>query len=481
MNIKFYKVVFSLFFAAVFLGSCKKWDDHNAITDAMAGKDLFQQISENGDLSTFTDLLRKSGYDQVISSSRTFTVFAPVNAALASLDPAIVADSARLRAFVGNHITNLVYTTTAGTGAQRIQMLNGKYNNMNGRLLEDANITVADRYAKNGMLHIVDKMLPALPNVWQLLETNATVPAAQKNYLLSIFRNVFNPATAVQIGVDPNTGLPVYQPGTDSIRTNVFWNNVYDLRDERKQYTFFVMADAAWDAEVNKFKPYFATGTADSTTNLASFEVVKDLAFEGYYLPNALPDTLISKFNTKVGIDRTKIVQSIKVSNGIVHVMSSLPVTPKGKFKDIIVQGESYSFSSANRAGNTYFRDKMNPVTGRQFRDVLVYQHGLALFNLGYNVRNVPSLKYKAYWVALNDNINGITGVFKQKIGIGTATSTILPYVNVNPNVYDEVYLGEFTLTSFQPLLQVFLTADNSTNASLNLIVLDYVRFEPVL
>ncbi len=52
-------------------------DDHNAITDTAVDKDLFTRISENTNLSKFTELLTKTGYDKVIASSKTFTVFAP--------------------------------------------------------------------------------------------------------------------------------------------------------------------------------------------------------------------------------------------------------------------------------------------------------------------------------------------------------------------------------------------------------------------
>jgi hypothetical protein len=100
---------------------------------------------------------------------------------------------------------------------------------------------------------------------------------------------------------------------------------------------------------------------------------------------------------------------------------------------------------------------------------------------LGYELRNVPALKFKAYWVALHDNINNNTGTFKQMLGIGTPTATTLPYITVQPNNFNEVYLGEFTLSSFRPFLNLHLTADNSTNDDANKITVDYIRLEPVL
>ncbi|WP_315817798.1 hypothetical protein [Paraflavitalea speifideaquila] len=222
------------------------------------------------------------------------------------------------------------------------------------------------------------------------------------------------------------------------------------------------------------------TGTEDSTTNLASWAVARDLAVEGVYDATNIPDTILSKFRIKVGINKQAIVQTIKTSNGVVFIMDNIAVRPVDKFPSFVIQGENYQTSSHDRRGNTYFRERYNPVTGFDFRDVLVYKHGVALFNLGYRLNGMPSLKYKAYWVALHDNINSITASFDQKLGIGTATSTILPYIKVNPNNYNEVYLGEFSLATYMSTFWVYLTSANSTSETANPIVCDYIRLEPV-
>jgi uncharacterized surface protein with fasciclin (FAS1) repeats len=452
MNKNILRGLLLMLFSGLLFG-CKKWDKHNEITDPSVSKDLLQRIRENADLSKFAELLTKSGYDKIISSSQTYTVFAPVNAALASLDPAIVADDARLKLFVGNHITNQLQPS-AVTGLVRVQMLSGKYNNLQNGKFEDASITTADQYAKNGLLHIINKMAPALSNAWTFLQSDPLMPSKQKGYLLSLI---------------------------DSSGQNSFLRNVFDLRDEKRQFTFFVLHDTAWDSEVAKYKPYFVTGTNDSTTNLASNAVVTDFAIEGVYDPATIPDTIFSKFNTKIGINKSAIIQTIKVSNGIVYVMSRLPVLPRHKFRQYLIQGEDYDFSRVDRRNVTYFRDKFNPVTNADFRDVLVFNHDVAQFYLGYRLRNVPSIKFKAYWVAVHDNINNNTGTFRQMLGIGTPTASTLPYITVQPNNYNEIYLGEFTLSAFRPFLDIHLTADNSTNDDANKITVDYIRLEPVL
>lgn len=477
MRNKINTVLIVLFAGFILVTGCNKWDDHNAVTDTAVTQNLFEQISANTALSKFAELLTKSGYDKVIGSSKTFTVFAPTNTALASLDAAIVNDTARLRKFVGSHIANQSYFTTAATGKIRILMLNGKYHNLLLKNIDDATITEADKYAKNGALQVIDKMLPALDNAWETLQNNSTIPAAQKTYMLSLFRKVFDAANAVQVGVNPVTGQPIYQPGTDSIQTNLFWRNVYDLRDESSEYSLFVLNDAAWATEVDKFKPYFATGTADSTTDLSNWSVVKDLAMEGVFTNATLPDTLLSKFNVKVPVEKASIVQTIKTSNGNIYIMGKVDVQPKDKIKQFYIEAERYRTTSADRRGNTYFRDRYNAITGKDFNDVLVFNHGLALFNINYRISNVYSTRYKAYWLAVNDFQ---TAAFNQKLGIGTPTSTTFGYTSVTANNYNEVYIGEFTLAKYQSVYDIYLTAANSTTAAANPLVCDYIRLEPV-
>ena len=480
-----------LLLGVILLGSfalgCKKWDDNNAATDPTLTKTLLEQIKEDGNLSKFSELLVKSGYDKILASSKTFTVYAPTNAALANLDPAIVNDSAKLNAFVGNHIATQSFVTTTITTQKRVPMLNGKYQNLLNKTIDDATIVQADKYAANGVLQVIDKMLPVLSTSWETLQTNSNIPAAQKAYMLSLFRKIFDVSNAIEIGVNPTTGLPIYQPGTDSITTNLFWRNVFDLRKEDGQFTLFVLTDAAWNSEVNKFKPFCATvtGNVDSTTNFASWAVVKDLAIEGVYNATAATDTVMSKYKVKVPVERAAIVQTIKTSNGVIHIMNKVDVQPKHKILPIVIEAENYRTTGHDRRGNTFFRDRVDPVTKRQFRDVNVFNHGVALFNINYRLNDVfGGVRYKAYWVALNDFQ---TAAFSQKLAFGTPTANTFTlqnangYTVVNPNVFNEIYVGETTPAYYMPFLDVYLTAANSTTAATNPIVCDYIRLEPQL
>jgi hypothetical protein len=328
----------------------------------------------------------------------------------------------------------------------------------------------------NGVLHGVETALPALDNVWETLTNDASLPVKERAYLQTLYKNIYDVSNAIQTGVNPLTGAPVYQAGTDSIRSNLFWRNVYDLRDEASEFTFFVMQDTAWNAETTKLNPYFATSSADSTKELVSWEIVKDMAFPGSIPAAALPDSIVSKFSVKVPA-KLAVTRTIKTSNGLIHVMSKVDVPVRNRLKTFLIQGEEYRFQSTDKRSVTYFRDRFSGLTGADFKDVLVFNHGVALFNMNYRIAAVNSVKYRAYWVAVNDFQ---TTTFTQLLGIGTPTSTLLPYATVAVNNYNEVLLGEFTVTKYNPFLDIYLTAANTTVAATNPIVCDYIKLVPV-
>ncbi|HVG16731.1 MAG TPA: fasciclin domain-containing protein, partial [Chitinophagaceae bacterium] len=126
-------------FFALCLAGCKKWDDHNKVENQDLSKTLLEEISGRSNLSKFYEYLKKTGLDKELSSSKTYTVWAPVNDALQSLDPAIVADSAKLIQFIANHISYQTYFTRNAQPAVRVPVLNGKRVTFSNTKFDEAN------------------------------------------------------------------------------------------------------------------------------------------------------------------------------------------------------------------------------------------------------------------------------------------------------------------------------------------------------
>ena len=471
-------------FATVFFGCAKKWDDHTQITDSNLTNNLAQAIKLNTSIGVFNNFLIRTGYDKIISSSKTYTVWAPTDQALLSISPAIVNDTAKLKLFVANHISNQAYLMGT-TGDQRIKMLNGKYIIISGNKFDSANVVTGNLYATNGVYHVIDKFIPRYDNCWEFLNNTSLVPL-MKTYLQSQNHNIFDPTIATQTGVSSSTGLPIYDTSSGMVQKNYFLDSVMNINDETNQYTFVVLQDNSFTAELNKLTPWFKTSTTDSTNNLSSMFLVRDLVFKGLYTPAQLPDTLVSQYGVKVPMTKANIVASYKTSNGIVYVMSQVNFTLAYKFPPIYIQGEYPTRFSIDRSSNTYYRVRNNPVTGLNFYDILLTNYSVANYFIDYFVRNINSMHYNAYWVAVNDLQS--TPLWSQQLIAGHTISNTFYYnstdaltrITVNYLNYAEVPLGQFNFTTFGNRdFCVFGPTTASSTGNVDAIVLDYIKLVP--
>ncbi len=364
-------------------------------------------------------------------------------------------DVVRLRNFILNHISNQLYFTKDASTSLRIAMLSGKYNNFLGNKFGDATITSADKYVKNGVLHIIDKNILALDNLWDYV--NATTAQYNQNaFMAGLNYNDFDPALAIIDSISSSTGLPIYRPGTGLVAKNRFNTQVYDLKRESKEYTYLVIQDAGFNSQSGALKPYYATASTVSTDSLAKWNIVKDLMVEGIYSTAALPG-LISKFGVSVPVNSSFIVETKKVSNGVVYVLSNLTVPIANKFKEIIIQGENPSGFLIDRTANTNYRVRLNPVTGKSFTDIFVTGHGVTTFYSYYRLNEIPSIKYKVYAFGVNDFQTGaltqnIIPKYRSSTAVYTTLATLPHVVPLYTAVgaYDEKLLGEFTLTQLR-------------------------------
>lgn len=493
------RVLFLGLIACVFSG-CKKWEDAEKLLNQDLSRTLTETIAADPNLSTFSAYIKTTGVDTILNSSKSFSVWAPSNNALTGLDPAIVSDPIKLKNFVLNHISYQSYFTKDVQVSVRVPMLNGKYNNFFPAKIEYANITAADKYVSNGVLHVIDKALLVLPNLFEYINST-TAQYLQNSFIAGLNFQQFDPSLAIIDSISSLTALPVYRPGTGFVTKNQFNVSVSDLQLEEKQYTYFVIENAGFTAATNALKPYYKAATTAITDSLAMWNVVKDLIVDTLYPTAAsLPATLTSKFGITIPIVQSKIIDTKKVSNGIVYVLSSSDITTQSKFPDIIFQGEDPDgFSRTDKRGNTHYRVRVNPVTGESFSDLLVTGHGTTGFYAYYRLNEAPSMTYKVYALAVNDfqtaNVfQSITVNYFTPPSTYSLIQTVPLQLPTNKNqfsyavplytaagAYNEVLLGEFT-TNLYGILEFRLVSGGTTLGSSGTapIVLDYLRIVPV-
>jgi len=467
-----------MFFTLVICG-CNKWKDHNEVVQQDLTQNLLQAISSNPDLSKFREYVGSAGLDSVLEATKTFTVWAPTNTAIATIDPATVADKVKLRAFILNHISNQLYFTRDVAVPVRIQMLSGKYNNFSTTKFEEVALETTDRYVKNGVLHTIKGMVPPLQNIWDFVNATTT-QYAQNAYIKSLNYLAFDPSLAVIDSISVVTGLPVYHPGTGLVQRNFFNDRVYDLKREDKQYTYFVMQDANFVVEADSLKPYFATTTTTATDSLTRWNVVKDLAYDlPYATPASIPQPLVSRSGITVPVNTAFVVSTIRLSNGYVYIMSKLDVPTKNKFLTLTLEGENPTgFLQNDKTAFISYRVRLNPVTSTNFSDIYIVGHGVTTFYSFYRTNETPSIKYQVYAKATNDFQ---AAAFSQTInawntGLGALVGTLNHAVPLftAPGAYNELYLGDITNTRYG-------TIDwRATSVTTGPILLDYIRLVPV-
>lgn len=489
LNLNYKRLLVGLLTIA--LVSCSNpWDERENNGDANLNVNLNEAIASTAQVSQFEQLLVQTGYDKVLAASKTYTVFVPTNEAMNLVDASILNDPEAAKKFVANHIALTAYSSIRTKAEEKIKMLGDKYLLFKGAtMIDDATIVSADHYASNGVFHIINKTLTPKLNIWQYINSQAG-NSAMSDYLLSLkdFSIYKADIDAKALSVEKGAGYL-----SDSL-TNSYLRNVYNLNNEKNSYTLFLMQDAGYNGEVDKMKPYLIkisnNPAIDSTAIYSKFFTLRDMAYPKAYKLNELPATLTSRFGVEVPVDKTQIVgEPIQLSNGVVYIMKKVDVPLAKRLVTTKIEGEK-NISYINGARSAiYYRDKKDPY-GVLFNDVIVQNPGTALFMLDYNAKDLYSTTYKVYWRAINDfQTNAllqslrIAGKFATVNGLRTVSdvyATLGP-ITLQPNFYDEVLIGEFTLDKARNIDLISLIAANTTTNGNNSLTLDYLKFVPVL
>ncbi|MGC4234184.1 MAG: fasciclin domain-containing protein [Niabella sp.] len=496
----------------ILMGACKKWEDHISLPEQQLSETLLEYMQKDPQLSSFIAYSQQTGLDSLLGASKNITVFAPTNDALATLPNLVKSDMTQLKAYLQNHISANAYFTRDAADSFRVPVLNGKNIFFVNKKFDEANITEGDIYVSNGVLHKIDKVIAPMQSIWEYIE--ATKNDYQQNaYIASLNFIGQDPNLAEVDSINPNTGEPVYKPGTGIVTINTFKTKVSDVANEDSLYTYILLTNDAFNTEKTRLLPYFKARNADTANNNASWAVVKDLAIKGLYNEATLPAVLLSRFGVQIPMNRSAIVSVKKLSNGIAYILNAANTALSEKIPAVYVEGENpYSFNVSSSAP-IFYRQRTNPLTGLPFNDIyLNLGSGGANRYVGYFTNQLFTARYKVYLMSLNDKV--VSGVADGTYGTDSSLNhTVWVYdrnadtisikfnesVDVTANTYTEFYMGEFTneeynwLLSYPPntpdgvsyiinpatqYIRVIAPA-TATGRPYNL-TLNYLRFEPV-
>ena len=140
---------------------------------AMPTNTITDIVTNSADHTTLTAALFASGLNETLATPGDFTLFAPTDAAFAALPmgtvDALLADpTGLLTQVLLYHVVGATALSTDLTDGQVITTLNGEdvlvTINANGVFINDAQVTIADIIADNGVVHVIDAvLLPPAP------------------------------------------------------------------------------------------------------------------------------------------------------------------------------------------------------------------------------------------------------------------------------------------------------------------------------
>lgn len=313
------------------LASCNdEWDSHYDGNGGVPGKSLMELVRQDSRLEKFCQILEKTQEDTLLSSSQTYTVWAPRNEALDDVD---MDDMAALRRLVRNHIARYTNPTSTPTD-QRIYMLNGKIMSFQSTdCFMETDIDQKNILADNGVLHVMKGQVPYQYNV---MERMAVDPNYSKVYgfITRWNRKLYDAGQSTtydSVFVDYNPMLESYDYGIGL------------LAREDSLYTMVIPDNAAWDAAMERLRPYFIPGSKLDGGALTAYQdsvseskagqaILAGLTFPGRAFRDAQgnfvePTTLDSLYTIDGHLLRKADLQSYfngyqleKASNGYVYL-----------------------------------------------------------------------------------------------------------------------------------------------------------------
>lgn len=295
-------------FAALALGACSDWDDHfDAESSILPSQktSLWESIKNDGELTQFAALLEKTGYDKTISSSQSFTIWAPKDNSTGFNYTALSSwsDSILINDFVKNHVSRANTLLTGKKNQERVYMLNKKLMFINGYsaenkglyTIQDIGIGTANIATANGTLHKLEGIIPFTPNIYETLDTT--------NHQIDSIAKYFRKYHKREIDKKKSTAGPAMNGELTYIDT-VFSesNSLYSLfnayiNHEDSSYTMILPTNAAWTeakATISQYYHYAPEFTVLQTVNSTNGtkDTIVNVALRD---PEQLKDSMVNR------------------------------------------------------------------------------------------------------------------------------------------------------------------------------------------
>ena len=258
------------------LVSCSDFDDYNkevADVTPSANQTLWENIQQNGQLSDFAALLKKAGFDDELSQSHYYTVWAPLNGTFDASQYQGLNNNALLRQFVKNHIADYGHSAL-GAIDEHVKMLNEKTYDFMGTssyTFGDRTVAQPNIPSNNGLMHTLNGSLVFYPNIYEyvtdsLLAIGKDIDSL-RHYVLAYEQTYLDETASV-----PGSIVDGMQTYVDSVivTSNSLWRDMnIQMNNEDSTYTVLLPNNKAWLDGYNRIKDCYKYA---ATTKAQLFE-----------------------------------------------------------------------------------------------------------------------------------------------------------------------------------------------------------------
>lgn len=377
-----------LFMAALSMGtmvtSCSDWDDHydanSANSVASANYTLWENIKNDTSLTQFAQLVKKAGYENILNTSQTYTIWAPKNGTF-DYSTLIGEDSTKLlNEFIKNHIARYNFPAS-GELNEKVYLLNKKMEYFTGAdsyTFGDINVENKNIASSNGILHKLSGKVTFFTNIYEYLSAGKYDLDSLKNYIHKYDKKTLDTENSV---VGPTVNGEITYLDSVFIEDNSLFKllgRAYINRED-SNYTMIMPTNTGWNKAYNNLSKYFnyipsmkfinlSSGETSSVTqdnvymsdSMIHLSIIRDLIFNNrMYANSALKtytpdgtlksDSLVTTTYGEIfGDEQTDLFKGATketMSNGYCWITDSLRIKPWYSWcPEIILEGEYNSY-----------------------------------------------------------------------------------------------------------------------------------------